>query len=161
MTKYFTKDGDEYKEVDHDLYTSEAMTDTINKRLDRQRRNDFGDYDELKEKAAKVDSITSDFETKLQEKDVAIGDLTTKLKGAELATDKVKIATKYKLSDEAQEFLTGDTVEDLEKKAEKLSKLAPGGKVTITKKGKPGEEGEKSDSKSIARNLFGRNSSDA
>lgn len=162
MTKYFTKEGDEFKEVDHDLYTSEAMTDTINKRLERQRRNDFGDYDELKEKASKVDTIASEFESKLQEKDVAIGDLSSKLKSAALETDKVKIISKYKLSDDAAEFLTGETVEDLEAKAEKLSKLAPGSKVTITKKGKPSEEDDgKNDSRKIAGNLFGRKNSDA
>jgi len=162
MTKYFTKEGDEYKEVDHDLYTPEAMTDTINKRLERQRRNDFGDYDTLKEKASKVDSIASEFETKLQEKDVAIGDLTGKLKAAELTTEKVKIVSKYKLSDDAAEFLTGETAEELEAKAEKLAKLAPGSKVTITKQGKPGEgDDSKNDSHKIAGNLFGRKNSDA
>lgn len=161
MTKYFTKEGDDYKEVDQDLYTSEAMTDTVNKRLDRQRRNDFGDYDELKEKAAKVDTISSEFETKLGEKDVLIGELTGKVKAAELATDKAKIVSKYKLSDDAAEFLTGDTAEDLEAKAEKLSKLAPGGKVIISKTGKPDDEDSKGDSRKIAGNLFGRKSSDA
>lgn len=161
MTKYFTKEGDEFKEVEGDLFTSEAMTGTITKRLEQQRKNEFGDYETLKEKAAKVDSIAEEFTAKLGEKDVAIGDLTSQLNTAKLETDKVKIASKYKLSPEAQEFLTGETVEDLEAKAEKLAKLAPGGKVVVTKKGKPSEGGEKSDSTSIARNLFGRNNSDA
>lgn len=160
MTKYFTKDGDDFKEVEDTLFTqSEIDTNILPKRLERERGK-FADYDTLKEKAGKVDTITSEFETKLAEKDVAIGDLTTKVKTAELGTEKVKIATKYKLSDEAQEFLTGDTVEDLEAKAEKLSKLAPGGKVTVTKKGKP-VEGEADGNKGIARNLFGRNQADA
>lgn len=160
MTKYFTKDGDDYKEVEDTLFTqSEIDTNIIPKRLERERSK-FADYDTLKEKAAKVDTIKSDLESKLAEKDVTIGDLTTKVKTAELGTEKVKIATKYKLSDEAQEFLTGETVEDLEAKAEKLSKLAPGGKVNITKKGKPAE-GDETGSRSIARNIFGRNNSDA
>lgn len=160
MTKYFTKDGDDFKEVEDTLFTqSEIDTNILPKRLERERSK-FADYDTLKEKAGKVDTITSDFESKLAEKDVLVGELTTKVKTAELGTEKVKIASKYKLSDEAQEFLTGDTVEDLEAKAEKLSKLAPGGKVTVTKKGKP-VEGEEKGNQKIARNLFGRNQADA
>jgi hypothetical protein len=97
--------------------------------------------------------------SKLAQKDVLVGELTTKVKAAELGTEKVKIASKYKLSEDALEFLDGDTVEALENKAEKLAKLAPGGSVTATKKGKPTED--KADgNKSIARNLFGRNQAD-
>ncbi len=160
MTKYYEKDGDDFKPVEDTLFTqSEIDTNIIPKRLERERSK-FADYDTLKEKAGKVDTIASEFETKLGEKDVVIGELTTKVKTAELGVDKLKIATKYKLSDEAQEFLTGETVEDLEAKAEKLSKLAPGGKVVVTKKGKPAE-GDDSGSRSIARNIFGRKEADA
>ena len=162
MTKYFTKEGDEYKPVEGDLYTSEAMTGTITKRLEQQRRNDFGDYEELKEKAAKVDTVASEFTSKLSEKDVFIGDLTSKLKAAELATDKVKIVSEYKLSDELAEFVTGETVDEMRARAEKLAKANSGSKVPAGKQGKPsGDGGKESDTKSIARNLFGRNNSDA
>ena len=160
MTKYFTKDGDDFKEVEDTLFTqSEIDTNIIPKRLERERAK-FAGFDELKEKAAKVDTIKSELESKLAEKDVTIGDLTTKVKTAELGTEKVKIASKYKLSDDALEFLDGDSVEALEAKAEKLSKLAPGGKVVVKKTGKP-DEGEADGNKSIARNLFGRSNSDA
>lgn len=161
MTKYFTKDGDEYKEVEGDLYTSEAMTGTINKRLEQQRRNEFGDYEDLKEKAAKVDTIADEFNSKLSEKDVAIGDLTSKLKTAELATDKVKIMTEFGIKDELAEFVTGETAEEMRTRAEKLAKVNPGGKIPAGKQGKPGEGNDANSSKSISRNLFGRNSSDA
>lgn len=160
MTKYYEKDGDEFKEVGETLFTqTEIDTNIIPKRLERERSK-FADYDTLKEKATKVDTITSEFETKLADKDVVIGDLTTKVKTAELGTEKVKIASKYKLSDDALEFLDGDSVEALEAKAEKLSKLAPGGKVTVKKTGKPAD-GEADGNRSVARNLFGRNNSDA
>lgn len=159
MTTYFTKDGDDFKEVEDTLFTQgEIDTNIIPKRLERERSK-FADYETLKEKAAKVDEIKSDLEKKLADKDVAIGDLTAKVKTAELGTEKIKIASKYKLSEDALEFLDGDTVEALENKAEKLAKLAPGGSVTATKKGKPTED--KADgNKSIARNLFGRNQAD-
>lgn len=160
MTKYFTKDGDDFKPVEDTLFTqAEIDTNIIPKRLERERSK-YADYDTLKEKAEKVDTIKSELESKLAEKDVTIGDLTTKVKTAELGTEKVKIASKYKLSDDALEFLDGDSVEALEAKAEKLSKLAPGGKVNISKKGKP-EDGDATGSAKIARNLFGRSNSDA
>lgn len=161
MTKYFTKDGDDFKEVEDTLFTqNEIDTNIIPKRLERERSK-FADYDTLKEKAGKVDTIESEWKDKLAEKDVLIGNLTGEVKSAKLETHKVQIISKYKLSDEAKEFLTGDTVEDLEAKAEKLQKLGPGSKVTITKKGKPAEGDDKSNNRSVARNLFGRNKSDA
>ena len=159
MTKYFTKDGDDFKEVEDTLFTQEEFETNIGPRLKREREK-FKDYDDLKEKVGTIDTLKSEYESKLAEKDVLVGELTTKVKTAELGTEKVKIASKYKLSDDALEFLDGDSVEALEAKAEKLSKLAPGGKVVVKKTGKPAE-GEADGNKSIARNLFGRSNSDA
>lgn len=161
MTEYFTKDGDDFKPVSDTLFTqSEIDTDIIPKRLERERKK-YADYDTLKETAGKVETIKSEYESKLKEKDTKIGELSTEVTTAKLGTTKVKIASEFKLSDEAQEFLTGDTEDKLREQAEKLSKVGGGKKVTVTKKGKPGEgEGGKSDSSSIARNLFGRNKSD-
>lgn len=161
MTKYFTKDSDgNLQEVADTLFTqSEIDTDIIPKRLERERKK-FADYDDLKEKAGKVDTITSEYESKIKEKDTKIGELSSEVTSAKLGTTKVKIASEFKLSDEAQEFLTGDTEDKLREQAEKLSKVGGGKKVTVTQKGKPGEgEGQK-DNSSIARNLFGRNKSD-
>jgi hypothetical protein len=163
MTDYFTKDSDgKFVEVSEKVLPQSEVDGIIEKRLERERGK-YSDYDDLKEKAGKVDTIKSDLESKLAEKDVTIGDLTGKVKQAELGTTKVKIATEFKLSDEAQEFLTGDSEEKLREQAEKLSKVGGGKKVTVTKHGKPsGDDDKKSgDTKSIARNLFGRNSSDA
>lgn len=159
MTKYFTKDGDDFKEVEGTLFTQEEFETNIGPRLKREREK-FKDYDDLREKVGGIDKLKSDYESKLAEKDVLVGELTTKVKAAELGIEKVKIASKYKLSDDALEFLDGDSVEALEAKAEKLSKLAPGGKVVVKKTGKPAE-GEADGNKTIARNLFGRNQADA
>ena len=159
MTKYFTKDGDDFKEVEETLFNQDEFETNIGPRLKREREK-FKDYDDLKEKVGGIDKLKSEYESKLAEKDVLVGELTTKVKTAELGTEKVKIASKYKLSDDALEFLDGDSVEALEAKAEKLSKLAPGGKVVVKKTGKPAE-GEADGNKTIARNLFGRNQADA
>lgn len=155
MAEYFTKDGDEFKKVEDTLFTqSEIDTNIIPSRLERERKK-FADYDTLKEKAGKVDTIKSEYEGKLQEKDTALSDLNAKLGKAQLETDKVKIVHKFKLSDELAEFVTGETVEEMQQRAEKLSKGVTGGTIKIDKDEKPGEK--TSDSKKIASKLFGSN----
>lgn len=156
MAEYFTKDGDEYKKVDETLFSqNEIDTNIIPKRLERERSK-FADYDTLKEKAGKVDTIKSDYETKLKAESDAKADLESKLKKATLETDKVKIVHEFKLSDDLSEFVTGETVDEMRQRAEKLAKGFKGGVPPVNKGGKP--EGKTSDSKSIARNLFGSKS---
>lgn len=161
MAEYFTKDGDEYKKVEDTLFTQNDIdTSILPKRLERER-NKFADYDTLKEKAGKVDSITSEYEDKIKEKDTTIGTLSGEVKTAKLGTEKVKIVNEFKLSDELAEFVTGETPEEMRTRAEKLAKGFKGGRVNIDKKPKPGEnEDDKSGSKFIARNLFGKKSDD-
>lgn len=158
MAEYFTKDGDEYKKVDDTLFTqNEIDTNIIPSRLERERKK-FADYDTLKEKAGKVDTIKSEYETKLAEKDTTLTDLNKQLGAAKLETDKVKIVHEFKLSDELAEFVTGDTADDMRQRAEKLAKGVTGGSIKIDKKGKP-EDGA-SDSKTLASKLFGKKSDD-
>ena len=158
MAKYFTKDGDDYKEVEDTLFTqNEVDTTIIPKRLERERKK-FDDYDDLKEKAGKVDTITKDFEGKLTALGTEKTDLETKLAESKLETEEVKILGEFKLSDELAEFVKAPTAEEMRTRAEKLSKGVPGSSLKIDKKPKPGEKA--SDSKSIARNLFGKKSDD-
>lgn len=158
MAKYFTKDGDEYKEVDDNLLTQADVDKVVESRLERQKKQ-FADYDDLKEKASKVDSISSEWETKVK----AIGDekseLEKQLSKARLETDKVKVIHEFKLSDDLAEFVTGETAEEMRQRAEKLSKAAPGsGKIVIQKNTKPDDKS--TDSKKIAGKLFGTKSDD-
>lgn len=152
MAEYFYKDGDEYKKVDDALHTQADLDKVVESRLERERKK-FADYDTLKETAGKVSTIQSEFEDKLKEKDTTIGTLSGEVKSAKLETDKVKIIHEFKLSDELSEFVTGETPEEMRERAEKLSKGLPGGKVVIKKDGKP--EGKDTDSKKIAKSLFG------
>lgn len=153
MAEYFTKDGDEFKKVDDTLFTqAEIDTDIMPKRLERERKK-FADYDTLKEKAAKVDTISQEFEGKIKEKDTAISSLTGDLGKAKLETDKVKIIHEFKLSDDLHEFVTGETADEMRERAEKLSKGMTGSKVVIKKDPKPGEK--QTDSKKLAKSLFG------
>lgn len=152
MTEYFTKDGDEYKKVEDTLLPQADVDKVVETRLERQKKQ-FADYDDLKETAGKVNSIKQEYEDKLKEKDTTIGTLSSEVKTAKLATDKVKIIHEFGLKDDLHEFVTGDTVDEMRERAEKLAKGIGGGKVVIKKDGKPDEKS--SDSKAIAKGLFG------
>ena len=157
MTKYFTKEGDDYKEVTDPLHSQGEVDDIVTKRLDRERTK-FADYETLKEKAGKVDSINAEWETKQKGWTTEKSDLEKELGGAKLETEKVKIVSEFKLSDDLAEFVTGDTVEDMRARAEKLAKgIKPTG-VNIDKKPKPDES--KSDSKALAGKLFCKKTDD-
>ena len=151
--QYFKKDGDDYVKVDDTLHTQADMDKVVEGRLERQRKQ-FADYDDLKEKAGKVDTISKEWEDKLKAKDTEVTELSGKVKAAELGTEKVKIIHEFGLKDELHEFVTGETADEMRERAEKLAKGVGGGKVVIKKNGKPGEE-TTTDSKSIAKNLFG------
>jgi hypothetical protein len=155
MAEYFIKDGDDYKKVDENLLSQAQVDDVIEKRLERERGK-YADYDTLKEKAGKVDTIAKEYEDKLKTKDTEVSELTKSLGSAKLETEKVKIVHEFKLSDELSEFVTGDTADDMRAKAEKLAKGVTGGKVTVSKSQKPG--GKTSDSKELAKGLFGKKS---
>lgn len=154
MAEYFKKDGDDYVKVDDPLHTQADVDKVVESRLERERKK-FADYDTLKETAGKVESIKSEYENKLKEKDTAISSLTGDLGKAKLETDKVKLIHEFKLSDDLAEFVTGETVDEMRERAEKLSKGigTSGGKVVVDKKPKPGEK--QTDSKQIAKSLFG------
>lgn len=158
MTKYFTKEGDEFKEVEDELFTQDGVNDIVGKRVERVKEQ-FADYDDLKAKAGSVDTIKTEYETKLTGATANVDKLTKDLNTAKLATDKVKIMHEFKLPDEMDEFVTGDTVEDMRKRAEKLAKTAKGGKIPIKKDPKEGNKGT-SDTKRIAGELFGGKSDD-
>lgn len=157
MAKYFTRDGDEYKEVSENLLTQADVDNVIEKRLERERSK-FADYETLQEKASKVDDITKEYQEKIKAEQTAKSELEKKLSSAQLETEKVKITHEFKLSEDLAEFVTGDTAEDMRKRAEKLSKGIPGASLKIEKDGKP--DADKSDSKAIAGELFGGKSDD-
>lgn len=157
MAEYFTKDGDEYKKVSDSLLTQADVDNVVEKRLERERGK-FADYDTIKEKAGKVDTITKEFEEKLKGAGTEKSELETKLKNAELQVDKIKIVHEFKLSDELAEFVDGDSADDMRKRAEKLAKGVVGGKLVVNKDGKKGEKSTVT--KTLVQGLFGKKSDD-
>lgn len=159
MTTYFTKDGDSFKEVTDPLHTQSDVDQIVTTRLDRERGK-FADYEDLKAKAGSVDTIKADFEAKLKDATGKVDNLTKDLNGAKLETEKVKIVNEFKLPDDVQEFVTGDSADEMRKRAEKLAKSIGGGKVNLDKKPKPNKDGKPSDNKELAGKLFGKPSDD-
>lgn len=155
MAEYFTKDGDEYKKVDENLLPQTEVDKVVETRLERQKKQ-FADYDDLKEKAGKVDTISKEFEDKLKAKDTSIESITKELSGAKLETEKVKIVGEFKLSNDLAEFVTGETADEMRQRAEKLAKGITPAKVVVNKDGKPDNTGKKGDVATVAQGLFGR-----
>jgi len=160
MAEYFTKDGDDYKKVDETLLTQSSVNGIVEKRLEQQKRNEFSDYDELKEKAGKVDTISKEWEDKLKVAGDEKSAVETELGKAKLETVKVKAVHQFKLSDDLSEFLTGEDEKSILSQAEKLSKGVPGSQVNIDKNGKPGDDKKTSDTKTVSQQLFGKKSDD-
>lgn len=159
MAEYFTKEGDEFKPVEAELFDQERVDKIVKDRAERIARQQFGDYDELKGKAAKVDSIKSEYETKIGELNTSVGILTKERDDAKLGTEKVKIMNEFKLPDDMSEFVTGKDADEMRTRAEKLAKGVKPTKVPLEKVPKPGDE-KATDSKKIAGSLFGRKSDD-
>ena len=149
MAKMFTKNGDEYEEIDG--FTQDEVDHIIEKRVARERQK-YTDYDSLK---SQVDDLNTKLKTASDEKT----ELEKKLGAAQLETDRIKVIHKFNVPEKLQEFVTGTTVEDMSKQAEKLAENAKGGGVPITKTPKP-EKGDKTDSAEIAGKLFGKKSDD-
>jgi hypothetical protein len=158
MAEYFTKDGDDFKAVEEKLLPESTVNGIVEKRLEQQRRNQFGDYDALKEKADKYDNDVQELKGQVETATKEKSEVEKQLSSAKLETDRVKIVHEFKLSDELAEFVTGDSAEDMRKRAEKLANGVKTGNIKIDKKSKP--EDQETDSKKLAKGLFGGKKSD-
>ena len=155
--EYFKKEGEDFVKVEDPLHTQEDLDRVVKERADRIARQQFPDYDDLKVKAGKVDTISKEYEDKLKEKDTKVSEFETQLAKAKLETDKVKIVHEFKL-DDLEEFVVGETVDEMRERAEKLSKGVGSGKLHLDKTPKPDDK-KPSDSKKVAKKLFGGTSS--
>ena len=155
MAKYFTKEGDEFKEVD--AFSQDELDNILEKRLERERSK-FKDYDDLKAQAAGIETLKSEYESKLAAAGEKASELEKQVHKASLETERVKIVHDFKLPDELAEFVTGESAEDMRARAEKLAHGVGGSKVTITKQEKPDEN--KTESAKLAGILFGSKNSE-
>lgn len=153
MAEYFKKDGDNYVEVTEKLLPQEEVDKVVETRLDRVKKQ-YADYDDLKEKAGKVDTIASEWESKLTAAGEEKSAVEKERDAAKLDVVKVKMMHEFKLPDDLSEFINGTDEKTIRDQAEKLSKNVPGSSVKIDKTKKP-EDGKKSDASTAAKSLFG------
>lgn len=157
MAEYFKKNGDEFVPVEDKLLVQDEVDKIVETRLERDRKK-FADYDDLKERASKVDTIASEYEDKLKEKDTKVSEFEQQLAKAKLETVKVKTIHEFNLSEDLSDFINGDDEKTIRSQAERLAKGLPGGSVVIDKTPKPGEK--TSDIKKVTQGLFGNKSDD-
>lgn len=156
MPKFYKKlDDGNFEEVEllRAFETQEQFDGAVKERLDREREK-FADYDEVKtqlsgvnEKVKELETAKTTLEEKLQSKDKEVAT-------AKLDVSRIKIRTEFGLSEDLDEFLSGDTEDDIRAKAEKLKeKAGAGGGVNIQKKNN--QPPKESPSKKVATELFG------
>ena len=151
MTQFYKKNEDgEFVEAD---LSQEDINDAVKARVDRINRK-YSDYDELKATIENLNAKQREDEERINGLLTDKANLEDEVKAAKLETEKTKIISEFKLKDDMAEFITGDTVEEMRGRAEKLAhnmQVTPS--VDIKKEDKP--EPKSSDLAKLADNLFG------
>lgn len=150
MTQYYKKDDNgEFVEARLD---QEDINDAVKARIDRIN-NKYSDYEALKEQISNLEAKQKEDANKLSEALTDKANLEDELKAAKLETEKVRIVSEFKLSDELAEFVSGDTVDEMRERATKLAHNMQPTAIDITKEQKP--EPAKSDMAKLADKVFG------
>lgn len=149
MTQYYKKNDDgEYVECD---LSQEDINQAVKDRVDRVNKK-YADYDSLKETIEKLNAKQREDEDRINGLLTDKANLEDEVKAAKLETDKVKIMSEFKLNDDMAEFVTGNTVEEMRGRAEKLVHNIKTPTIDATKEPKP--EPKKSGMQELADNLF-------
>lgn len=149
MTQYYKKNDDgEYVECD---LSQEDINQAVKDRVDRVNKK-YADYDSLKETIEKLNAKQREDEDRINGLLTDKANLEDEVKAAKLETDKVKIMSEFKLNEDMAEFVTGNTVEEMRGRAEKLVHNIKTPTIETTKEPKP--EPKKSGMQELADNLF-------
>lgn len=126
-------------------FTQDEVNSIVGKRVAEERAK-FGDYDELKKRAAEFDKLKSGNETELEKTVKKLNDLQKKIDGME--REKTVSAIRQKVADEKKvpvSLLYGTTEEDCNKQADLIldfskkstyPELKDGGETSPTPSGK-------------------------
>ena len=149
MTQFYKKNEDgEFVEAD---LSQEDINDAVKARVDRINRK-YSDYDELKATIENLNAKQREDEERINGLLTDKANLEDEVKAAKLETDKVKIMSEFKLNEDMAEFVTGNTVEEMRGRAEKLVHNIKTPTIETTKEPKP--EPKKSGMQELADNLF-------
>lgn len=150
MTQYYKKnDNGEFVEAD---LSQEDINQAVKERVDRINRK-YSDYDELKKQIEDNSAKQQEFETKIDSLLTDKANLEDELKASKLEVEKVRIINEFKIGDDLAEFVTGDSVDEMRGRAEKLAHNTIAKTAEISKEEKPAAK--KSELAELADNLFG------
>lgn len=152
MTQYYKKNEDgEFVEAD---LSQEDINQAVKERVDRVNRK-YADYEDLKKQIENFSAKQNEDEERINSLLTEKANLEDEVKASKLEAEKVRIISEFKLNDDLAEFVTGDTVEEMRTRAEKLAHNATPQTIEVDKTEKP--EVTKTDLSILADKLFGSN----
>jgi predicted nuclease with TOPRIM domain len=150
MTQYYKKNEDgEFVEAD---LSQEDINQAVKERVDRVNRK-YSDYEDLKKQNEEYSAKQTEFENKINELLTDKANLEDDLKASKLEVEKVRIINEFHIGDDLAEFVTGENVEEMRGRAEKLAHSTAPKTAEVSKIEKP--EPKKSDMAKLADSLFG------
>lgn len=150
MTQYYKKnENGEFVEAD---LSQEDINQAVKERVDRVNRK-YADYDDLKKQIETFSAKQAEDEERINGLLSDKANLEDELKASKLETDKVRIVSEFKLNKDLAEFVTGNTVEEMRERAEKLAHNVKENSVDVVKVKKP--EPKQTADATVAESLFG------
>jgi len=150
MTQYYKKnENGEFVEAD---LSQEDINQAVKERVDRVNRK-YADYDNLKKQIETFSAKQAEDEERINGLLSDKANLEDELKASKLEVDKVRIVSEFKLNKDLAEFVTGNTVEEMRERAEKLAHNAKDNTVDVVKVQKP--EPKQTADATVAESLFG------
>lgn len=149
MTQYYKKNEDgEFVEAKLD---QEDINEAVKARVDRVNAK-YADYDDLKKQIEELSAKRNEDEERINGLLSDKANLEDDLKASKLETERVRIVSEFKLSDELAEFVTGDSVDEMRGRAEKLAHNMQTPSMDVSKEAKP--QPVKSGMAELADSLF-------
>ena len=150
MTQYYKK-NEEGEFVEADL-SQEDINQAVKDRVDRINRK-YRDYDDLKKQLEEYSEKQKKDEERINELLTDKANLEDDLKASKLEVEKVRIINEFKIGDDLAEFVTGENVDEMRARAEKLAHNTIAKTAELSKVDKP--EPKKSDMAKLADDIFG------
>ena len=137
--------------------SQEDLNRIIEKRLERERAK-YGDYDDLKAKAARLDDIEAATKTEAEKQAERVAAAEKAAADAKAEALRFRVAAKFQVSDEdAELFLTGTDEETLTKQAERLTERTEATKKSgnhVPREGTTPKAPAEDEVREFTRNLF-------
>lgn len=144
-------------EVVRAFKTQEELDGFMKDRIERAEtkvKEQFADYDTLKSTVEDVNKKLTDFQSEKKSLEEQLQEKSKAVEAEKLNTVRVEVRNEFGLSKDFDEFLVGETEDEIKAKAEKLKKNGGTGGVTITKDENNGEGAKESESRKLANGLF-------